>query len=379
MLINASFGLLHSVDDGEQWSWTCTDGLGFMIDDDPRLFTAIRNDGSLHGASAFGLYSYDNCAWERPEPFGADFHSALVRDPQDDTLWTVTSNANGENHVYRAEKSGRWATYGPALPSGLLFEGLAIGISGDERVMVSAIERENAGQPRRALALVLEKNAWVSSVIADVESPVFAEFLTERLPMGAPLIIALTDRSSGAVTSTLTTRDNAKTWLPIAELEGKRIVDAVWSEDGGTLWVGGRAGAGIWQSSDGAQTFEAINPDVEASCLYERAGVLFICGDQYADGFMLGKSSDGGRSIEPIADFASIVEQFLCGPSTPVTSMCATPALDLQNDLDLTLQTPAEPDSGCRCGIQVLTSPTFAVFSGIFCLAWLTRRRASAN
>lgn len=377
MLLNTSFGLVYSEDEGAHWSWTCVESLGFDVDDDPRLFTAIRDDDSLHAASAFGLYGYAvaGCAWTRPDELNSDYHSALVRDPSTDTLWTVTSNASGQNFVYQSSDGTSWTPWGSPLPD-LLYEGLAIGTFGSDRIFISAIERGSEEMPRRAVGVSWIDEQWVVSPIADAESPIFAEVLTERLPLDAPIVVALTDRSIGAVQSTMVSRDGGMSWSSVNELAEKRIVSAVWSDDATSLWLGGRAGAGIWQSTDGAVSFELVNADAEASCLYQADNRLFVCADQFSDGFMLGQSSDGGRSIDALADFDDIDAEFACSRDTLVGETCRTPALDVQNDLNLTLRPPPSVDEGCTCSGQPSTTNTFSVFFLMFLLTWLTHRRA---
>ncbi len=374
MLLNTSFGLLRSMDDGRSWSWTCMESLGFDVDEEPTVFSAIRDDGSLHAASAFGLYSYEDCAWTRPPELGADYHTGLVRNPETDELWTVTSNATGQNFVYRSTDGRSWTPHGPALPD-MSLVGLAVGTAESEAVFVSAIVPATDTESRRAVGLRLEGNMWKASPIADVQRPVFAEVLTHRMPQGTAIVIALVDPSLGAVSQTLISDDGGASWRELSDLNEQRVVDATWSSDGATLWIGGRGGTGIWQSTDGGQTLQQVNRDADASCLHERGGTLYVCGDQFGDGYMLGKSDDGGRSVEGISGFDDIEAEFECVRSTQVGATCQTPALDIQNDLQITLMPPSTPSEGCSCVVRTEKSRKYTILSSLLLLVWLTQRR----
>jgi hypothetical protein len=70
--------------------------------------------------------------------------------------------------------------------------------------------------------------------------------------------------------------------------------------------------AGLFVSHDGAATFEENDAVPGVVALAQRAGVLFAATDNYANGYALGASSDGGVTWQPVVRFDQIRSIMAC-------------------------------------------------------------------
>jgi uncharacterized protein (TIGR03382 family) len=145
----------------------------------------------------------------------------------------------------------------------------------------------------------------------------------------------------------------------------------------GTLYLGTK-GTGLYAASPGTSNFAVRNP-LKVRCLGERAGLLYACGDNWADGFALGTSSDGGRTFHGLVTFAQIAGLAACS-GTSISDACTRTWSALAQLFGIDGGTPdagsgtPASKSGCGCqsaGASLTLIPAFA---------WLlTRRRLTKN
>ncbi len=200
--------------------------------------------------------------------------------------------------------------------------------------------------------------------------------------------------SSGASEELLVTHDSGQTLSSI--FEAPAAMTAFVELPSGVLYVGtqtsGAQPTGLWSAppagDGGAQPFAAIAP-TRVKCLGQRAGTLYVCGDNWADRFALGIAQDGGTIVQdggeaytPLLTFVQIGGLAEC-PGTSVQATCGTTWTALESLFGIDAGTPAldagpsstAPPKGCGCG-AASTGPGFALLALLALVALRSRRRA---
>jgi hypothetical protein len=135
---------------------------------------------------------------------------------------------------------------------------------------------------------------------------------------------------------------------------GAVLVAGVVPGDGGTT-------SGVtWRSDDGGTTFGpwTLTPTPRLRALGERAGTLYLAGDNYMDGWALAASSDEGRTLQPLVRYEQV-----SGVKACVMAACQDSCDEqagrriwgpevcnpLPADAGADGGKPAKPPSGCGC------------------------------
>jgi MYXO-CTERM domain-containing protein len=84
--------------------------------------------------------------------------------------------------------------------------------------------------------------------------------------------------------------------------------------------------------------------DLEVRCVISRGGELYVCADDYTDGFGIGRSRDGGDTFVPFLRLHQITGILDCAPGTLVRDTCAAD----QATIDAILRTAPGPDAGAE-------------------------------
>jgi hypothetical protein len=125
---------------------------------------------------------------------------------------------------------------------------------------------------------------------------------------------------------------------------------------------GGTTAGIAWRSDDGGVTFDdwPLTPMPRLRALAERAGTLYLAGDNYMDGWALATSADEGRTVQPLARYDQVGAvkacvaaacQDLCdeqaGRKIWPPAVCNPTA----GDAGLDGGAPPKTASGCGCGV----------------------------
>ncbi|MCC6641623.1 MAG: hypothetical protein IT386_10735, partial [Deltaproteobacteria bacterium] len=72
----------------------------------------------------------------------------------------------------------------------------------------------------------------------------------------------------------------------------------------------------------GGRTFTPQMLDLAIRCLVAREGELWVCADNYSDGFAIGLSTDGGETFEPRFVYEELAGQVACEADTRSAEVC---------------------------------------------------------
>jgi hypothetical protein len=127
--------------------------------------------------------------------------------------------------------------------------------------------------------------------------------------------------------------DGGRTFTEVLRM--RQVADAAWSPDGRTVWVGGPLD-GLHRSDDGGRTFAVVQPSYQVRCTLARGRhEIWVCGDDWADGFGIARSTDGGDTFEPLARLRSITGILDCPAGSRVATVCPAHQAMLNAILDL--------------------------------------------
>lgn len=351
VVVQTSFGMVVTDDAGVTWSWICADVLHALPTEDPRI--AVARGGAILAGSFTGLRRGEGrgCSWTSSVELADQVVIDLDRDPaQDDAFVAVTSTGGVPNGVLRSVDGGvHWAPTGVPLGE-VLFESIRVAPSEPTRVLLVGAIPPRPPVERQAFVYVS------SDAAASFERVAFSELAPrENIHLLAidpenpdrAYLRATTGNASGASSSTppdsperlFRTDDGGRTWQLV--LEAPEIGALAFHR--GQVFAGGRFGTGLLRSTDGHR-FEPI-ASYAVSCLAARGVELWVCANQYVDGFAVGVSRDGGAAFASALDFDQVRHAHACGATDETTLVCGP--------LEPTLETTLRPGGGARPGCAV--------------------------
>jgi hypothetical protein len=125
------------------------------------------------------------------------------------------------------------------------------------------------------------------------------------------------------------TRDGGETFTQILALDIPVLGFAL-SADGGTI-VASNPYDGTYNARRDDFVFERVACEGPMCLLFDR-GRLYGCGDNFVDGYIVGRSDDLGATFERVADFGCLVGPVACGASSGAGTACPAvwPAISQQ-------------------------------------------------
>jgi hypothetical protein len=300
VLVRTTFGIIVSHDGGRHFNWICELIVGFVNGSDPGI--ALFDDGSQAVAGSKGLaITRDNeCSY----PFvGGDLDKQYVidvstekQDPSRAVAITATQNTNGEfyTQMFRTVDNGRtWAKAGVQLPPGLSVTTIDTAPSDPNRIYVSGTAI--VGERRKGFIGTSGDGGehWTYSDVDGVTLYLSGIDPTDPLRVYARSFSPPHDILYGA--------SDGSSLKPIFTSKGSLTGMAV-SPDGSRIAVGGLQD-GVWfadRVSDVANTKFEQHTQKAVSCLTWTPDHLFLCGTAEQDSFVLAKSTDEARTIEPL-------------------------------------------------------------------------------
>ncbi len=188
----------------------------------------------------------------------------------------------------------------------------------------------------------------------------------------------------------LASEDGGRSFTSVLELP--QLTSFAIAGDGLTVWAG--AAGGLWTARGGAMGFTQLS-DVAVTCLHTRGPELFVCADPRSAPFALGRSTDGGATIEGLLRIEDVTQLAECPRCSTAGAECPAWVPDLLADYEIWLGAgdagtattglprdagvPPEcrppPGCGCRAGARPIELGALCV---TILLAAARRRRRSA-
>lgn len=361
VVARATFGLVLSEDGGMTWRWICAAATGAdPTREDPPI--AVTSDGSILVGTFEGLArsTPDHCAFERPEALADRFVIDVVTDPSaPSTVWAIATSGSEPDELYRSEDQGRTFTRVGAPIEEILLERVLVAPSDPTRVYLSgaipvmAITHDG-GAPDGGPATT-ERMGFVlrstnrGETFTPIEIPLVDEERNVHLLAVDPidpdrLLVRMTRRTVDTrAERVLLSEDGGDTWTEVAS--GRQISGAVFSADGSRAWVTARVVDGLLRSEDGGRSFVEVQR-LSMPCLARRGDEIWACVDELADGFAVGRSTDGGDTLEDTLRFEQIYDMVECSECTAVGHGCPEWFVDIAYDLRLDAGIGAGVDGG---------------------------------
>ena len=369
ILLGTNFGLLRSDDDGQTWTLVCeslvTGGdnvLAYQLGADDALYAAY--DGQVVRSID------DGCSWTKATGLVGDVVTDLFADPVDaQRLYALVAPPTLSAAAQAYVSTDGATSFSPLLPP-------------DAGYLVGIESASNAPRPLYlSTVLTQDDGGPLPAVLALVDGGLAVHLHPELA--GKLLGIAHVDVNDANTIffrvyqfgskddALVVSHDGAVTLTPLLS-PGVELSAFVEGEDG-ALYTGSRTGK-LWVEAPDAGVFTEIDgPHVR--CLGERAGTLFVCGDDVQDGYALASSSDRGATLGPVLIYQRNVNGLAaCEPAQTACqggweSFEAAFGLNAESDGG----TPAATNHGCGCGADT-EDPLEGMFAA-FAASWLRRRR----
>ncbi len=349
IVAQATWGVAVSDDGGKTFRWVCA--AAFEVDarsEDPQL--EIGTDGRVLLGTFNGLLLSDNkgCFYEPAAPaLSNTWIAAFARDPSEPrTLLAIETDVATDDRLWKTVDEGlTWTRHGDPLKGTLLHE-LVIAPSDSRRVYIGAA---TPGTERRFFVYRSDDGGETLddigfSPIEDGErivSPLAVD------PTDPDIVYAQVLHFNGdtAPERLVRSNDGGQTWTTVIRIP--QITDVVISDDGQTVWTASKV-AGVYRSDDRGVTFEEVYRAGSVRCLTRQAGTLYGCFDQRVAGFALARSTNGGKTWEPIVSLNEIDTMLNCPACSAVGGIC--PAWEVDVGFDLGFPTDDVPMFGADGG-----------------------------
>ncbi|WP_437615396.1 hypothetical protein WMF20_18400 [Sorangium sp. So ce834] len=346
LVVRATYGLLSTRDGGEEWRWICEPVVGFGGNEDPMI--AFLADGTIIAGIFDGLSASKNggCDWSfAPGELSDSYVIDLSADREDPSraVLVISSGLGAGRFLTQlwetSDNADSWTKLAVDLPEDFLAQTVDAAPSNRDRVYVSG--RFGAPDYTGALQRTDDRGAtWERFDIPGSDD--------KRLPyIGAidpadpdTIYVRLDGDPSDAL---LVSRDGGQSFAAVFESQGDLLGFAL-SPDGATVLVSGPQD-GIWRAAASSLEFTKMS-DVGARCLTWTDAALFACGDEFVDGFTVGRSLDEGKSFEALLHRDGLCGPIECAPESGAASTCT----DLWGATELTIGSRQCGDAGSGNG-----------------------------
>jgi hypothetical protein len=341
-----NFGLVFSNDNAQTWHYVCeTAVISFAS------LYAEGPDDSLYAVSALGLVSSRDggCSWQVAQgSLALSDVSDVFPDPSDAmhvlAIAQVVGDAGtaGNTALYESHDGG--LTFGPALytpPDQRTLSGVEIAKSDPKTIYLTMYD------PGPHPFLARSSDGGASFSVIDLGGNDLPRLIAVDRQSSQRLFLRLQGTAGEALGIS---SDGGTTVQKPLTVPGK--LSAFLLRTSGTILVGGLSGTtgASWRSIDGGMTFSNWPIDIHLRGLAERAGRLFLVGDDKIDPAALFQSDDE-NTLTPVMRFRDIAGPAECGR---VPAVCADPWMQLQPLINPNYDAgvsdgpvPAVPPRGC--------------------------------
>ncbi len=353
IILATNFGLVISHDDGTRWRWICEEAIGplatlYQVGPPP--------EDTLLAPAASGLHlsRNDACTWS---PAQGGLAGAQVIDAFPDATDAkhlfalgILRSDGGTAPIRLFESHDAGLTFEAPLfsaPVGSFFGGVESARTDPKIVYLTRYAFLPTEDPRTYLLRSDDSGAHFESF--DETAAVGARSLRIAAidPEDAKTIYLRVVGPTGQDDFALS-RDGGKTVQATLTLPG--LMSAFLRRSDKALLVGSRQGGGFI-STDGGKTFLPWMGAPHLRALGERNGLVYAAADNFADGFSVGVSSDGGAHFIPKLRFHEIQGPLDCVKNTCAAAWQKQAALfGIDTGSDAGQSIPPSPGCGCSLG-----------------------------
>lgn len=344
ILIRVTFGLLLSRDGGQTFSWVCEKAVGYGGVQDPAV--AVTSDGSLLVAAFEGLASSHDggCSFAFVKEAEKEFVIDVAIDKNEpSSAVAITSTGQGgltfNVQVLETSDAGKsWSLIGVPVDPSILAETIDPAPSRKQRLYVSGFSSviENNQQIRTG-ALVVSDDRGKSWERHEVDLQGDKSVYIAAVDPKDPDRVFL--RTRGAEQDRLIlTEDGGKSFQTVASIPGSMLGFAL-SPDGSKVAIGGPS-AGVLVADTTSFQFAQVSA-IENACLTWTSQGLHACANAFKDGFAVGRSTDEGKSWQPLlASYGALSGPIAgCATEPPPTAICAQEWTQLKATLGISENT----------------------------------------
>lgn len=324
VIVRATYGTMISRDGGRTLSIVCEQAIGATGDADPML--GLFAGGTMVAGVVSGLAASkdDGCSWTLMPGFPPHEYVVDVTvqkdDPRSGLVVSSTASDGGGFHTVLFETTDGAASFrrvGPPLGEDFLALTVEVAPSDAKRIYVSGTVSADGGASQvptiarsedrgrtfrrtRLSAFGPGHSAWISAVDPSDPATLYVR-------------VRSTDKDRLLVSS-----DGASSFREVF-LAGGSLTGFALSPDGAQVVLGG-AEDGIQLASTRDFAWTRVS-DVHAQCLTWTKAGIYACGVEWLDHFIVGLSTDSGRSFAPLSHMSDPCPA-RCGAGTTVGRVC---------------------------------------------------------
>ena len=391
MLLRTTFGVLVSRDAGKTWDWICEKAIGYGGQTEDPSF-GITASTSIVGGTFEGLVVSAapdvGCNWTfvGGDLAGKVVVDVVVRPDAPHTALALTNkytmvNDAGDplyaSQVFASTDDGaHWAALGTPIDPTAVLETIEVAASDPHRLYVSGFSGTGANLKGVLYVSTDDGTTWAPEVVPLDTSTENAPYIAAVDPTNADRVYVRTNGKNAS--RLLVTSDAGKSFTSV--FTGAQLAGFALSPDGSKVYVGGpKDGLNVASTSD--FKFARVST-IAVQCLRATGATLYACSNEVS-GFVLGASTDDGKSFSPILHLTSIRGPLACSASSP-TSACAADWPALEDTLGF-----PPPDAGsdagsggggstksCSCGVSGNDAGALsAIAAAVAAIAAAIRRR----
>jgi hypothetical protein len=323
VVVRATYGTLVSHDGGRTFQLVCEQAIGTTGDADPML--GVFAGGTMVAGVVAGISSTsdDGCSWAKLPGFSPRQYVVDVTVQKDDprsgvVVSSTDADAGGFDTVlFETSDGGKtFRRMGVALGKDVLAQTVEVARSDPRRVYVSGtVMRGGASQTPVILRSDDRGKTFVRTELSafGVGTSAWISAVDPRAPGTLYVRLRTTDKDRLLVST-----DGARTFQERFVAAGSLTGFAL-SPDGEEVALGGAAdGVQLARTKD---FVFARTSDVHAQCLTWTAAGLYACGVEWLDHFVVGLSTDRGKTFAALAHMAEACPM-RCAPGSTVGQMC---------------------------------------------------------
>jgi hypothetical protein len=375
IVLATNFGMIISEDAGASWLWTCEQpqtSFGYLYGVGPapkdRFYALSPSEG-------LGFSDDGSCSWKRS---GGVLSTLVASDffidrTNGDRVLAVAAEIDdagdiGTPSIFVSADAGD--TFGStplySAPTGANIVSIEIARS-NPQVAYAAMytTTSTTGSIVRHPRLLRSADAGQTWMDRDVEAGLgAAEFRILAVDSDNADVLYLRVIAGGGEEKVAVTRDGGATFTAPVTITGGGL-SAFARLASGTVLVGGymstangaMTGVG-YRSTDGGNTFvpwapNPQDPQPHILGLAERAGVLYLAGKNYSDGWALATSHDEGVTIQPLSSYEDVrgIKPCVMTMCADQCALVASQAVWTNDVCTYTAPPPPPPpkSSGCGC------------------------------